>query len=135
MIIKDTNNPNTLKKYIRYVVSKYHELGDKYVILQDKNLDLHSKNTCLTLEKLELEKEKKSYIREIKNLYGVLGEIQGFDKNLDFMGDSVIELNDRETSSQLSLFDEFDEATPLIEFNEVTLDCDECVDKFIPKIQ
>ena len=132
MTIKDTNDPKVLKKYIRYVVSKYHDLAEKFANTTDINIGLHATNACLRLENLELGKDKKSFIKEIKNLYEILGTLQGFEKTVDFLDTDVLNLESERNinSSQLQLFDECDEAPPLIEFNEVNLD-NECVDKTI----
>lgn len=110
MLIKETKDPKTLKKYVRYVVEKYHELAKKYIDLKDVILAVSSDNECLRLENIELKKDNKSYNTEIKNLYSMLSD----KKFIDSLSENVLEYN------QLNLFHDIDEdLLPIIEFNEL----------------
>jgi regulator of replication initiation timing len=110
MIIKETNDPKTLKHYIRYVVEKYHDLAKKYVDLKDIIVTITTENQCLKIENSEYRERIESYVNEIKNLYSMLSD----KKFVDNMCENVLELN------QLNLFYEEDEnKLPIIEFNEL----------------
>lgn len=117
MIIKETNDPKTLKRYIRYVVEKYHDLAEKYIELKDINLSISSENQCIKIENVELIESNKAYMNEIKNLYSLLSD----KKFVDNLSTNVLELD-----SQLKLFHEDVEESvlPIIDFHEVMLDAD-----------
>lgn len=145
MVIKETNDPKVLKKYIRYVVGKYHELGKKYVGVNEKRISSSSEIFCLKLEVKERKESEAKLIQEIKNLYRTLGE-ETNSSILDILSTDMLELkNSGElNSSQLNLFCDAcddDEVPPIIEFNEVDLTCPDydenhgCVDKVDTKIQ
>ena len=126
MTIKETNDPVTLKNYVRYVVGKYHELASKYSDLQNINIMQSSDLYLIKLEKKELEKERKLLFQEIKNLYREMGS----EKFVDELSKDMLELKNKGllNNAQIDLFNEFDEAPPIIEFNEVDLNDNGCVD-------